>query len=162
LREGDGEKLAVAGVDGKEEAVSRKMRKGRDGRVPVFLARAGNRNGNLKVVQLPAPNGGTTDEGHMDINEPWTQLYVHLHKISSPATRRGPNSDEVPSKMGMRCICSLLLSSPKLAVNLISNKRREEGCTPNRDDDCRCYEMGLVGGLAAWSPFPLLANLARA
>jgi hypothetical protein len=46
LREGDGEKLAVAGVDGKEEAVSRKRRKGRDG-VPVFLARAGNRNGNL-------------------------------------------------------------------------------------------------------------------
>jgi hypothetical protein len=122
LREGDGEKLAVAGVDGKEEAVSRKRRKGRDGRVPVFLETETETE-----VQLPAPNGGTTDEEHVDINEPWTQLYVHLHKISSPATRRGPNSDEVPSKMGMRCICSLLLLSPKLAISLISNKRREEG-----------------------------------
>ena len=40
-----GEKLAVAEVDGKEEAVLVKRRKGRNGRVPVFLARAGSGSG---------------------------------------------------------------------------------------------------------------------
>ena len=47
VRRAIGEKLAVAGVDG-EEAVSEERRKGRDGRLSVFLANAGSGNGGYR------------------------------------------------------------------------------------------------------------------
>jgi len=62
----------------------------------VLLFLGGKRR--LLAVQLPTPvvpepNGGTTDEEHVDIDEPWTQSYVHVAQDAVPGNETGPNYD---------------------------------------------------------------------
>ena len=98
-----GAPVAVAGADAEEEVVSGKRRKGSPGTERKRRASAaapgegGKRKRRLSVVQqptpvIPAPNGGTTDEEHVDIDEPWTQSYVHIAQDIVP-------SDETRTKL---------------------------------------------------------------
>ena len=96
--------VAVAGADGEEEVVSGKRRKGSPGTERKRRAstavpgEGGKRRRRLSAAQLPtpvipAPNGGTTDEEqHVDIDEPWTQAYVHIAQDIVP-------SDETRTKL---------------------------------------------------------------
>jgi hypothetical protein len=85
-----GERLAAIVAMGKRRKASPGMERKRRASAAVPGEKRKRR---LSVVQLPtpvvpAPNGGTTDEEHVDIDGPWTQFYVHIAQDIVPSVEQ--------------------------------------------------------------------------